>query len=168
MRRWLHCSPRSRPSSICTGAPPSSVRAGLIPCGGVVRPVAASRVLLVGDAAGMVSPVTAGGIHTALKHGLAAGNAVADFLRGKGDDPAEQFVRSYPKFRTKRLLRWLFDRFQTDFAFNWLLATRPDARGGRHGLLPSQGRVRPDRAVATAGSAERLARRRAAGKWLHQ
>ncbi len=108
-----------------TGTQPSSVRAGLIPCGGVVRPVAASRVLLVGDAAGMVSPVTAGGIHTALKHGLAAGNAVADFLRGKGDDPTQRFVRSYPTFRTKRLLRWLFDRFQTDFAFNWLLATQP-------------------------------------------
>jgi flavin-dependent dehydrogenase len=106
-------------------ARPSSVRAGLIPCGGVVRPVATSRVLLVGDAAGMVSPVTAGGIHTALKHGLAAGNAVADFLRGKAADPATWFVRSYPKFRLKRLLRWGFDRFQTDFAFNWLLATRP-------------------------------------------
>jgi flavin-dependent dehydrogenase len=104
---------------------PNSVRAGLIPCGGVVRPVAASRVLLVGDAAVMVSPVTAGGIHTALKHGLAAGNAVADFLRGKAEDPAGWFVRSYPKFRVKRLLRWGFDRFQTDFACNWLLATRP-------------------------------------------
>jgi flavin-dependent dehydrogenase len=104
---------------------PSSVRAGLIPCGGVVSPVAAPRVLLVGDAAGMVSPVTAGGIHTALKHGLAAGNAVADFLRGRAEDPAGRFVRSYPKFRTKRLLRWAFDRLQTDFAFNWLLATRP-------------------------------------------
>jgi flavin-dependent dehydrogenase len=103
---------------------PSSVRAGLIPCGGVVHPVAASRVLLVGDAAGMVSPVTAGGIHTALKHGLAAGNAVADFLRGKAEDPSGRFVRSYPKFRLKRLLRFAFDRFQTDFAFNWLLATR--------------------------------------------
>jgi flavin-dependent dehydrogenase len=108
-----------------TGAKPSSVRAGLIPCGGVVRPVAASRVLLVGDAAGMVSPVTAGGIHTALKHGLAAGNAVADFLRGKAEDPCGKFVSSYPKFRLKRLLRWGFDRFQTDLAFNWLLATRP-------------------------------------------
>jgi flavin-dependent dehydrogenase len=103
----------------------SSVRAGLIPCGGVVRPVAAPRVLLVGDAAGMVSPVTAGGIHTALKHGLAAGDAVADFLRGKAEDPSGTFARSYPKFRAKRLLRWAFDRFQTDFAFNWLLATRP-------------------------------------------
>ncbi|MGH7843626.1 MAG: hypothetical protein ACREQW_00430 [Candidatus Binatia bacterium] len=59
---------------------PAAVRAGMIPCGGVVRPVAGRRVLLVGDAAGMVSPVTAGGIHTALKHGLAAGHAIADYL----------------------------------------------------------------------------------------
>jgi digeranylgeranylglycerophospholipid reductase len=104
---------------------PTSVRAGLIPCGGVVAPVAVSRALLVGDAAGMVSPVTAGGIHTALKHGLAAGNAVADFLSGRAEDPSGWFVRSYPKFRAKRMLRFLFDHFQSDFAFNWLLATWP-------------------------------------------
>src|SRR5882672_2081739 len=104
---------------------PTGVRAGLIPCGGVVRPVATSRALLVGDAAGMVSPVTAGGIHTALKHGLAAGHAVADFLSGKAEDPAQGFVKSYPRFRTKRLLRFAFDRLQMDWPFNLLLATRP-------------------------------------------
>jgi flavin-dependent dehydrogenase len=104
---------------------PTDVRAGLIPCGGVVRPVAAPRVLLVGDAAGMVSPVTAGGIHTALKHGLAAGNAVADFLTGKAQDPATWFVGSYPAFRLKRCLRFLYDHFQSDTVFNLLLATRP-------------------------------------------
>jgi digeranylgeranylglycerophospholipid reductase len=104
---------------------PSGVRAGLIPCGGVVSPAAVSRALLVGDAAGIVSPVTAGGIHTALKHGLAAGNAVADFLHGRAEDPSAWFVRSYPRFRTKRLLRFLFDHFQSDLAFNWLLATWP-------------------------------------------
>ena len=107
------------------GMTPTGVRAGLIPCGGVVAPVAVSRALLVGDAAGIVSPVTAGGIHTALKHGLAAGNAVADFLLGRAEDPSGWFVRSYPKFRVKRLLRFLFDHFQSDLAFNWLLATRP-------------------------------------------
>lgn len=104
---------------------PSSVRAGLIPCGGVVKPVAAPRVLLVGDAAGMVSPVTAGGIHTALKHGLAAGHAIADYLDGKCEDPCGEFVRSYPTFRLKRLLRFAFDRFQSDLLFNLLLATKP-------------------------------------------
>ena len=104
---------------------PSGVRAGIIPCGGVVTPAAVPRALLVGDAAGIVSPVTAGGIHTALKHGLAAGNAVADFLHGRAEDPSGWFVRSYPRFRGKRLLRFLFDHFQSDLAFNWLLATRP-------------------------------------------
>jgi hypothetical protein len=34
-------------------------------------------------------------------------------------------VRSYPSFRTKRLLRFAFDRFQMDWPFNLLLATRP-------------------------------------------
>jgi digeranylgeranylglycerophospholipid reductase len=142
------------------GAKPTGIRAGIIPCGGVVHPVAASRALLVGDAAGMVSPVTAGGIHTALKHGLAAGNAVADFLNGRTEDPSGWFVRSYPKFRVKRLLRVLFDHFQSDLVFNWLLATRPmraaasivyfhhrgvfepEGRGGRALALPLE-RDRP-------------------------
>ncbi|HEV2442805.1 MAG TPA: hypothetical protein VGT07_09795 [Steroidobacteraceae bacterium] len=107
------------------GLEPTGMRAGLIPCGGVVAPVAASRALLVGDAAGMVSPVTAGGIHTALWNGLAAGYAVADFLHGRAEDPCCWFVRSYPKFRVKRLLRFLFDHCQSDLAFNLLLATWP-------------------------------------------
>lgn len=107
------------------GRRPTGMRAGLIPCGGVVAPAAASRALLVGDAAGMVSPLTAGGIHTALQHGLAAGYAVADFLQGRAADPCGWFVRSYPKFRIKRLLRFLFDHFQSDLAFNALLATQP-------------------------------------------
>ena len=90
-----------------------------------MRPVAGPQVLLVGDAAGMVSPVTAGGIHTALKHGLAAGHAIADFLNGRAEDPCGWFVRSYPRFRTKRLLRFLFDHFQSDALFNLLLGTKP-------------------------------------------
>jgi flavin-dependent dehydrogenase len=106
------------------GLRPASVRAGMIPCGGVVRPVAARRVLLTGDAAGMVSPVTAGGIHNALKHGLAAGHAIADYLYGRREDPSTWFLSSYPKFRVKRLLRFAFDRFQSDVLFNLLLHTR--------------------------------------------
>jgi digeranylgeranylglycerophospholipid reductase len=107
------------------GVEPTSVRAGMIPCGGVVRPVAAPRVLLVGDAAGMVSPVTAGGIHTALKHGQAAGHAIADFLDGRTEDPSGWFVRSYPRFRAKRRLRFLYDHFQSDLLFDLLLGTPP-------------------------------------------
>jgi digeranylgeranylglycerophospholipid reductase len=104
---------------------PLSVRAGLIPCGGLVAGVATERALLVGDAAGMVSPVTAGGIHTALKHGWAAGQAIGDCLSGERDDPSKWFVQSYPRFRAKRVLRFLFDHFQNDLAFDLLLATPP-------------------------------------------
>ena len=107
------------------GLEPTAIRAGLMPCGGLVSPVATSRALLVGDAAGMVSPVTAGGIHRALKHGLAAGHAVADFLHGRAEDPSSRFVRSYPRFSGKRLLRLAFDLLQSDLAFDCLLATRP-------------------------------------------
>ena len=107
------------------GHVPHSIRAGLIPCGGVVKPAAARRVLLVGDAAGMVSPVTAGGIHMALRHGLLTGHAIADFLSGRGPDPVQHLAQTYPTFRLKRVLRFLFDHFQTDWAFNLLLATKP-------------------------------------------
>lgn len=102
---------------------PVSVRAGPIPCGGLVRPLAGDRSVLVGDAAGMVSPLTAGGIHTALRHGLDAGHAVADFLDGRSPDPASQIVRRYPRFWLKRLLRLAFDHLQSDWLLNSLLAT---------------------------------------------
>ena len=121
MNEFLH---KIAPIIDLRAARPASVRAGMIPCGGLVRPVAARRALLVGDAAGMVSPVTAGGIHNALKHGLAAGHAIADYLNGKRDDPSGWFVNSYPTFKTKRLLRFLFDRFQSDALFNLLLRTK--------------------------------------------
>ena len=90
-----------------------------------MHPVTTERALLVGDAAGMVSPVTAGGIHTALKHGLAAGHAIGEFLEGKCEDPHRWFAATYPKFRTKRLLRLLFDYFQTDWFFNLMLGSKP-------------------------------------------
>ncbi|HTM07950.1 MAG TPA: NAD(P)/FAD-dependent oxidoreductase [Verrucomicrobiae bacterium] len=124
---------------------PASVRAGMIPCGGLVRPVAAKRALLVGDAAGMVSPVTAGGIHTALKHGLSAGHAIADYLAGKREDPSGWFVESYPRFRTKRVLRFMFDHFQSDLLFNLLLGTKPMRLAAGMVYFHHKGVFEPDR-----------------------
>ena len=51
--------------------------------------------------------------------------AIADYLQGRGEDPAGAFVGTYPTFRLKRWLRFLFDHFQSDLAFNLLLGTRP-------------------------------------------
>ncbi|HEY2090971.1 MAG TPA: NAD(P)/FAD-dependent oxidoreductase [Thermoanaerobaculia bacterium] len=49
------------------GATPLERRGGFIPVGGTLRRVACTRGLLVGDAAGAVSPLTAGGLDAALR-----------------------------------------------------------------------------------------------------
>lgn len=44
-------------------------RGGIIPIGGLLRNFFSEGVMLLGDAAGMVSPLTAGGIHRAYLYG---------------------------------------------------------------------------------------------------
>lgn len=56
-------------------------RGGLIPVGGVLRRIANGRGLLVGDAAGAVSPLTAGGLDPALRLSSLAARVAADYLR---------------------------------------------------------------------------------------
>jgi digeranylgeranylglycerophospholipid reductase len=84
---------------------PLGRRGGLIPVGGVVAPIANSRALIVGDAAGMVSPLTAGGIHKALELGGLAGRSVAAYLEGKGQSPEHALLAASPRYRFKRQLR---------------------------------------------------------------
>lgn len=116
-----------RHTAVMTGlsAPgrPDSIRAGLIPCGGPVHAWQRDGVVLVGDAAGMVSPVTAGGIHAGLRHGSAVGEALARRLQcpDAGDIPV--VTRAVPGFRTKRALRWAFDHAQFDGPFDLAFRT---------------------------------------------
>ncbi|MFL6229209.1 MAG: NAD(P)/FAD-dependent oxidoreductase [Pyrinomonadaceae bacterium] len=56
-------------------------RGGRIPVGGVLRRIANERGLLVGDAAGAVSPLTAGGLDPALRLSSLAAHVTADYLR---------------------------------------------------------------------------------------
>jgi flavin-dependent dehydrogenase len=100
-------------------------RSGAIPVGGVVRPAAKGRVILVGDAAGMVSPLTAGGIFTALDFGARAADAIADRLAVGGPDPALALPRLYPKFRIKRALRRALDVGPPNWLVNLALGTAP-------------------------------------------
>jgi flavin-dependent dehydrogenase len=100
-------------------------RGGLIPVGGAVSPIAAGNVLLIGDAAGLVSPLSAGGIHTALESGWAAAHAIADHVIEGGEAPAEALARTAPRFAAKRAMRALFDHGVPDAAFDALLSTRP-------------------------------------------
>lgn len=103
-------------------------RAGPIPVGGRVTPFAADRVLLTGDAAGLVSPLTAGGIHTAVLHGSQAGRAVGRYLNGSGPDPRLRLEPLYPRFFWKRRLRYLADRGLPDWTVNLGLALPPVRR----------------------------------------
>ena len=100
-------------------------RGGLIPVGGRVRQWHGERVLLAGDAAGIVSPLTAGGIHTALESGWRAGHAIADFLGGAGPHPGIALERHYPRFRLKRWMRRAFDLNPPNALYNLLLGSPP-------------------------------------------
>jgi len=108
-----------------TAARPIARRGGLIPVGGRVEPFATERVLLVGDAAGLVSPLTAGGIHTALDSGWCAAHAIVDFLQDQGPDPARVAAKAYPRFVWKRGLRWLADLSPPNWLYDVVLGTAP-------------------------------------------
>ncbi|MET4805799.1 NAD(P)/FAD-dependent oxidoreductase [Limibacillus sp. MBR-115] len=100
-------------------------RAGIIPTGGPISPFAAKQVMLIGDAAGWVSPLTGGGIHLALDSGRQAGMAVADYLEDGGLEPSRIMARRLSNFTFKRLLRLIADRAPPDLAQNLLLETPP-------------------------------------------
>ena len=102
-----------------------SRRSGLIPTGGTLRNLGNERVLLVGDAAGMVSPVTGGGIHTALHFGRRAAQLVSDHLCDRGPEPALALRREAPKYRAKLLLRAFLDLAPPNMLINAVLMTEP-------------------------------------------
>jgi len=84
-------------------------RGGLIPVGGPLGAANAPRVLLLGDAAGIVSPLTGGGIRTSLEDGVMAADAIADHLLAGGPEPGAVLDQRRPRFGFKRLLRAALD-----------------------------------------------------------
>ncbi len=92
-------------------------RGGLIPVGGLVQPFARDNVILLGDSAGIVSPLTAGGIHTALHYGKVLGDTLATYLHSGGEHPAKLLERIYPRFYLKQGMRMAYEHL----APNWLL-----------------------------------------------
>lgn len=100
-------------------------RSGPIPVGGTVHPFCSERVLLVGDAAGLVSPLTAGGIHPALRYGRRAAQVISDHLLDGGPDPGKVLLREYPRYRWKALLRRGLDRDPPNWLYDWTLGLPP-------------------------------------------
>jgi flavin-dependent dehydrogenase len=72
-------------------AKPIETRAGLIPVGGVLKNIANANGLLIGDAAGAVSPLTAGGLDPCMRLSEFAAGVVSDYL-SSGDVEA---LRAY-------------------------------------------------------------------------
>lgn len=103
-------------------------RSGLIPCGGPVARTAATGVLLIGDAAGWVSPMTGGGIRLALKYGRRAASFVADHLMNGGAAPELALAREVPRFRLKQILRSALDLAPPNTLIDLTLATAPVRR----------------------------------------
>ncbi|MCE3233096.1 MAG: putative rane associated dehydrogenase (flavoprotein) [Rickettsiaceae bacterium] len=95
-------------------------RGGLIPIGGVVKPFYRNNVILVGDSAGIVSPLTAGGIHTALFYGKRLGELIYGYLKSNEVHPGIILEKEYPRFPHKHFYRFIFDRIP-DWLFNLII-----------------------------------------------
>ena len=100
-------------------------RSGVIPCGGAITPFAEKNVLLIGDAAGLVSPLSAGGIQLAFRFGRRAGQAIADHLTRFGPPPEAVLGQMLPSFRKKQMLRNILDMAPPNFIYDALLNTLP-------------------------------------------
>lgn len=100
-------------------------RGGLIPCGGVVRKWHADQVMLLGDSAGMVSPLTAGGIYPSIELGLHAGQAISEHLKGMPEHPATEIAYMVPNYHFKGLMRWSTDHFLPPNWMNDLALSNP-------------------------------------------
>lgn len=132
-----------------------SKRSGPIPCGGLVAPIAAHRVLLTGDAAGLVSPLTGGGIRLAFQYGRRAAQAIADYLYDGGEDPGRVMARDYPAFGLKTWLRRLWSTAPPNAMLNAALFTPPMRALAQWIYFQKRGSAR----LGDRGAVVRLARR---------
>lgn len=102
-----------------------SLVTGLVPTGRSFKKTVVDNVLLVGDAAGQVLPITGGGIPTAMLCGRIAGKTCAEYF--SSSLPVLEYERRWREelgegfFRVWRLCKnfeWLC---HSDFAVEWLL-----------------------------------------------
>ncbi len=98
-------------------------RSGLIPCGGPLKQFAAPNVMLIGDAAGHVSPLTGGGIRLAFRYGRRAGQLIADHLLRHGPPPEKTLAAELPSFTKKKLLRKMMDLGPPNWLYNAMIGT---------------------------------------------
>ena len=130
-------------------------RGGRIPVGGVLPRIACGRGLLTGDAAGAVSPLTAGGLDPCIRlSALAAAVAVEFLVTGDGDSLAPYDGAALrARFRTRLLLRRVLAAVGSPAAAELACAALrlPPLRAAAHKVFFGRGSF-PD-AYPPAGSA---------------
>ena len=102
-----------------------SQRMGRIPCGGIVSPWATEGVTLIGDAAGMVSPATGGGIGTAFHFGRRTAQIVADHLLHLGPPPEIALAKEMPRFWLQHATRLVLNLTAPNALLSAVLSTPP-------------------------------------------
>ena len=112
-------------------------RGGRIPAGGVLRRIACHRGLLVGDAAGAVSPLTAGGLDACFRLSAFAAERIGDHLAT--GNPAALLSYSGVRFRARFTSRLFMRRAVEILGAPWamevahaLLRTPPGRALARH------------------------------------
>ncbi|MHA2298205.1 MAG: geranylgeranyl reductase family protein [Candidatus Hodarchaeales archaeon] len=91
LERWMKKNPIG--SKICKNAKIVEYRVGAIPLGGLVKKPIGDRVVLTGDAAGMVSPITGGGLGYGSRGGQFAGIRMAEAVNE--NDFSTEFLQKY-------------------------------------------------------------------------
>jgi flavin-dependent dehydrogenase len=97
----------------------AETRGGRIPVGGILRRIANRRGLLIGDAAGAVSPLTAGGLDPALRLSMFAAEIIRERLRT--GDVRGLLKYSGAQFRGRFISRLWMRRLITVMQSNTLL-----------------------------------------------
>jgi flavin-dependent dehydrogenase len=87
---------------------PVEQRGGLIPVGGVLERIVNQQGMLIGDAAGAVSPLTAGGLDPCMRLSSLAAKVVVDFLQSGDPDVLASY--SGKRFRARFASRILARR----------------------------------------------------------
>jgi digeranylgeranylglycerophospholipid reductase len=100
-------------------------RSGLIPAGATLGNTHRGRVMLIGDAAGHVSPLTGGGIVQTLRLGRRAAQLAADWIHVGGEFPGVALAREAPRFAGKLWLRRALDLAPPNWVFNLVFGTAP-------------------------------------------
>lgn len=100
-------------------------RSGLIPAGATLQRTSVGRVMLVGDSAGHVSPLTGGGIVQTLRLGRRTAQLASDWMSAGGEHPAVALAREAPRFTTKLWLRRALDLAPPNWLWNLAFGTAP-------------------------------------------